>query len=313
MSTIFYDSTVLDDARRDRLYHGDVFIYRPQDSTRELCNFAKSMIEEAFHPFDPEHAQDEMEVERYAALLADLKPSFIHHPETKRLLQRLLVDLGCDDDRTYFDVPRLRSSTYADYLTTGIAYAFHPHRDTWYSSPASQLNWWLPIYDLEANNGLAFHPMYWSTPIKNSSRHYNYAEWNRTSRFDAARHIGVDTRVQPKAEESVDHSGDIRPVCNGASLILFSGAQLHSSVQNTSSRTRFSIDFRTVHLDEVVSGRGAPNLDSSCTGTTLGDVLRLRDLAPLPSEMVQRYEEGFGRDDPSRSANPTRSRRPLDP
>jgi hypothetical protein len=29
----------------------------------------------------------------------------------------------------------MRSATAHEYLTTGIAYAFHPHRDTWYSAP----------------------------------------------------------------------------------------------------------------------------------------------------------------------------------
>ena len=33
----------------------------------------------------------------------------------------------------------LRTSTSDDYLTSGISYSFHPHRDTWYSAPFSQL------------------------------------------------------------------------------------------------------------------------------------------------------------------------------
>jgi len=94
----------------------------------------QALIADAFEPFDPELAQFEMSVETYAAILADLKPRFIHHAESKRLIQQLLRKLGCDETQTYFDVPRLRSSTSHDYLTTGIAYAFHPHRDTWYSA-----------------------------------------------------------------------------------------------------------------------------------------------------------------------------------
>ena len=93
-------------------------------------------------------------------MLAALKPAFIHHPESKRHLRAILVEHGCDPELTYFDVPRLRTSTSDDYLTTGIAYAFHPHRDTWYSAPMMQLNWWLPIYDVAPDNVVAFHPEY---------------------------------------------------------------------------------------------------------------------------------------------------------
>ena len=295
MGAIYFDGDLTDDQRRSALYDGALLLFSPRATTRALCEFSREMIDAAFAPLVPEHAHDEIPVERYAQILAELKPAFIHHPESKRLIRELLVDFGCDPERTYFDVPRLRSSTPGGYLTTGIAYAFHPHRDTWYSAPRCQLNWWLPINELTNHNGLAFHPQYWSRAIKNGSRRYNYAEWNRASRFDAAKHIGTDTREQPKAEEQFDWADEIRPLCSPSGLILFSGAQMHSSVENTTDRTRFSIDFRTVHLDEVETGRGAPNLDSECTGTTMGDYLRCTDLAHIPQEWIDRYDGGFGR------------------
>ena len=70
--------------------------------------------------------------------------------------------MGCDLDDTYFDVPRMRTATHGGYLTAGIAYAFHPHRDTWYSAPFSQINWWIPMYEIEPDNSMAFHLRYWN-------------------------------------------------------------------------------------------------------------------------------------------------------
>jgi hypothetical protein len=290
MHAIYVDSPASDDIRRERLYDGDLFVYGPQPSTRALCELGRQMAEEAFAPRDPETAQEEMEVEEYAALLADLKPRFIHDPESKRLIQEMLTDLGCDPEKVYFDVPRMRTSTSHGYLTSGIAYAFHPHRDTWYSAPQSQFNWWLPIYPITADNGVAFHPRYWYTPVKNSSRTYNYAVWNATSRKEAAKHVKSDTRVQPKPEEELELDPQIRPICEPGGLIIFSAAQMHSSVPNTSGRTRFSIDFRTVHIDDVAEHRGAPNIDSECTGTTMGDYLRISDLAHVSDELIEEYD-----------------------
>jgi hypothetical protein len=122
-----------------------------------------------------------------SVLLAKLKPAFINHPRCKDLLRNILAEFGCDLEKTYFDVPRLRTSTADGYLTSGIAYAFHPHRDTWYSAPQCQLNWWFPVYDIEPSNGMAFHPQYWSKGCANSSRIYNYDEWNAHSRKEAAK------------------------------------------------------------------------------------------------------------------------------
>jgi hypothetical protein len=71
---------------------------------------------------------------------------------------------------------------------------------------------------------------------------------------------------------------------------MFSGNQLHSTVPNTSGRTRFSIDFRTVYLPDVVNRREAPNIDSECTGTTLRDFLRASDLVRMPEDVALAYE-----------------------
>jgi hypothetical protein len=291
MNSIFFDSTLNEAERRRKLYEGQIFVFSPRPSSIALCELAREMTEAAFKPLDPRDAQYRLPVEQYVAILADLKPRFIHDPRAKELIRKLLLEFGCDLATTYFDVPRLRTATHGGYLTSGIAYAFHPHRDTWYSAPFSQVNWWLPVYDITPENALAFHPAYWSRPLRNGSYRYNYAEWNRASRKTAAQHIKEDTRDQPKPEEPVELDPQVRVVCPPGGAILFSGAQLHSTVPNTSGYTRYSIDFRTVNLEDVAADGGAPNVDSACTGTTMGDYLRGTDLAHIPAELVERYEQ----------------------
>lgn len=279
-----------DSERRTRLYRGEVLLYPARPETQALIAFAGEMIADAFVGRDPETAQHDMPVDEFAAVLADLKPAFIHHPYSKQLLQEILLSFGCDPEKTYFDVPRLRSSTSDDYLTTGIAYAFHPHRDTWYSAPLCQVNWWIPVFEVVPENVMCFHPQYWDRPVKNGSHRYDYYEWTRTSRFDAARHIGKDTREQPKPEEPIELEPRVTPVPEPGGAMIFSGNQLHSSVPNTSNKTRFSIDFRTVHLDDVVDRREAPNVDCDCTGTTLRDFLRVSDLERVEEDVALAYE-----------------------
>lgn len=295
MDAVFFDSPLAEEERRQRLYDGQLFVFSPRPSTVAFCDFGREMVERAFSPLEPQEAQHSLPVEEYVAILARLKPAFIHHPESKRLIQAILSDLGCDLSRTYFDVPRLRTSTHGGYLTAGLAYAFHLHRDTWYSAPHSQLNWWLPIYDIEPSNTMAFHPRYWARSVANDSRSYNYYEWNATSRKAAAEQITTDTRQQPHAQEPLDTDPQIRLICRRGGLVLFSGAQMHSTVPNTSGRTRFSIDFRTVNEEDVALRRGAPNVDSECTGTTLRDYLRGTDLARLPDELVRLYDDETSR------------------
>src|SRR5258708_21977491 len=134
MNSVFFDPSIGDDERRGLLYGGQLFVYTAAPSATKLVDLAKELVDDAFGRRDPELAQHDMPVEEYAALLTELKPKFIHHPRAKECLQGILQELGCDLTKTYFDVPRMRTSTSENYLTSGIAYAFHPHRDTWYSA-----------------------------------------------------------------------------------------------------------------------------------------------------------------------------------
>jgi hypothetical protein len=281
-----------DDDRRKELYRGSIFTISPSPSALKLCQLAKELVQEAFGPLDPIGVHENLPAEQSAQILAVLKPKFIHHPKSKELLAGMLRESGCDPAKTYFDVPRLRTAFPGDYLKSGVAYAFHPHRDTWYSAPFCQINWWMPVFDLTSENCMAIHPHYWARPLKNGSSQYNYHKWNMESRHNAAQHVKADTRVQPRPEEPVELDPQIRLICNVGGAYLFSAAQLHSTVPNTTNRIRYSIDFRTVHLDDVMGRIGAPNVDSACTGTTMGDYLRGTDLSHLPQEAMALYLDG---------------------
>ena len=61
------------------------------------------------------------------------------------------------------------------------------------------------------------------------------------------------------------------PVPAPGEVLLFSGAQLHTSIPNASGRSRYSVDFRTVDARDLEEGRGAPLVDVHCTGTAIRD------------------------------------------
>jgi hypothetical protein len=288
--TIYLDSHLPDAERRHRLYAGDAFVYSPRPAAMALTEFARELIEEAFSPLDPQHAQQSLPVERFVEIVAPLKPRFIHHPKTRELLLALLADVGVDMEQTYFDVPRMRVATSDNYLNAGVAYVLHPHRDIWYSSPPCQINWWLPVYPFESESSFAFHPHYFDRAVPNSSNEYNHYEWNRVGRAQAAKEIKADTRKQPKATVPLQLEPEVRIVCPPGGLLMFSGAHLHSTVANTSGRSRFSIDFRTAQHDDLASMGGAPALDRACTGTTLFELRKASDLSPVPDAVIRLYD-----------------------
>jgi hypothetical protein len=290
MSTVNFDPDYSDKVRRQQVYAGQLLVFSPRPSTVALCQFARQMIEESFAPLDPREAQFSLPVEQFVAILAELKPKFTHHPRSKELIRDILDEFGCDVSKTYFDVPKMRSMAHGDYLRSGIAYPLHPHRDTWYASPLCQQNWWLPIYDIDSQNCMTFFPHYWSQGVRNGSSSFNHYEWNLEGRRIAAQQIKEDTRKQPRPEEPIELEPQIRLVCKVGGTLLFSGAQMHATVPNTSGYTRFSIDFRSMDIDDVMAQRGAPNVDSAPQGTTLWELYRASDFSRVPEDIIRLYD-----------------------
>lgn len=289
MTSIYFDADHGDLERRRRLYEGAVYVYSPTDESKKLVEFTKEQCVQAFEPHHPPVAHQDLSVEEYTDILRELKPSFIHHPECKKLLPNLLEKLGCSPTDTYYDVPRLRTACPSQFLSSGLAYAFKPHRDSWYSTPMCQLNWWLPIYPINEDNCMAFHLRYWNQPLRNTSSVFNYQEWNQVGRKQAHSQGKKDQRVQSEALDEVELDPQIRIVCKPGSVIVFSAAHLHSTVPNTTTDTRISIDFRTVNHLDLQAQQGAVNLDGESTGTTTGDYLRIADGAHLPDSIIAEY------------------------
>ena len=290
MLTLHFDSPLSDAERRDRLYAGEVFIFSPRAASLELARFAFDQLREAFEPHDPALAQSALPVEQFVERFGPAKPRFIHHPRTKELVRALAGEFGCDLQETYLDVPLLRGVTSDGYLTSGVGYAHHAHRDTWYAAPMAQLNWWIPLNRFDGPSSLGLLPRYTDVAVPNSSREFNYYDWNTVGRKTAASQVSSDARKQPRATEAIDESGQVRVVCEPGGVILFSGAMLHITAPNTTGRTRFSLDLRTVHSGDLAVGRGMRNLDSAPEGTSLRDFVRGIDGAPMPSELVAKYE-----------------------
>jgi len=291
MSAILVDPKVSEKERRQALYSGDTVMFTPRKSVEALCDLAWALIQEAFDPIAPEQAQFEMPVEKFVDIIGPLKPRFTHHPRAKEIMRDLLVDVGCDPEQTYFDVPKLRVVTHGGYLTAGVGYAYKTHRDTWYACPPCQINWWTPITEIEERCALVIHPSYFSTPVENSSEDFDAYEWNAKGRKDAATYIHEDPRPHPHLQGKREL--DRQVIIGGpGSLVLFSAQALHATIPNDSGRTRFSIDFRTVNREDILNHAGPELIDSSATGTTLRDFLRASDHERFGPEVVATYETG---------------------
>lgn len=269
---------------REGMYSGDVVILTKLDSVRELVDYTLEQLFDLFRPYDPEHAHEHFDKEQTARLLGSWKPRFIHDSRSKDLVRKVIREAGFNPEGTHFDVPKPRTSFPVGHLTTGIAYAFPWHRDVWYGAPAQQINWWLPVLNVRENNAMRFDPEMFDQAVTNSSDEFDYYRIN-AARLHTASQTSSEHQARPAAL-GYTSVRDLTVVPSPGAVMLFSGAQLHASIPNTSGGGRFSVDFRTVDVADLHEGKGAPLVDVACTGTAIRDFRRVTDDAPFDEDLV---------------------------
>jgi hypothetical protein len=289
LTPIFVNRAIGDDDRRTRIFEGGLFLYSAPRASTSLVEWARELATEAFpRGTDIRRAHQAMDVAKFVECTGPLKSRFTNDLRTKQLCQKLISEMGCDPELTYFDLPRLRVAPPGDYLTTGVSYSYKPHRDTWYAHPRQLVNYWVPVFDGEPSHVMSMFIDFFQTPVANISADWDYDEWVAKSRFAAAQNIGSENRVHPVPTQLLGDTTDVRIVQNAGDLMIFSTCQLHASAPNQMDTIRYSYDLRTLHLDDIRSGRGPVNIDGKATGTTLKDFLRVSDLKSLdPSDALR--------------------------
>jgi len=282
--SVIVDPNVSGDDLRQQLYSGNLVILTRLHALGDFVDYTREELTELFKPYDPEHVHEHIDPPDMAKILGAWKPRFIHAERSRKLVRAIIQEAGFPGEGTHYDLPKPRTSFPVGHLTTGVAFAFPWHRDVWYSAPAQQINWWLPIFPVREDNAMSFDLASFDRAVANSSDGFDYYE-NNASRLTTATQVTRERQARPGA---LNHKPDQELVILPApgEVLLFSGAQLHASTPNASGRARFSVDFRTVDVGDLMSGRGAPLADVYCTGTAIRDFINVADERSFDEQTV---------------------------
>ena len=274
--TMRSDRPTTNDELRQALYQGVLFRWPATASSLRLVKDAMARLEHELEgnlreaQFRFSDADFFERIGRLRKLLYTEKLFQIH-------VQSLLAEQGFDPAHVAFDPIRLRVVTHRGFENPRAAPIYYAHRDTWYAHSQAELTWWIPLHDVTAEETFVFYPDWFARAVPNNSEQFDYDAWTA---HGAALRIGWQdrehgaTQLYPGQVGAFDPGREIAFAASAGEIVMFAGANFHQTRKNSTGRTRFSLDFRTVNLADHASGRGAPNVDNRSTGSAVRDYVQ---------------------------------------
>ncbi|BCX68811.1 hypothetical protein [Pseudomonas izuensis] len=264
----------------DRIYAGEIIRFNDLSPMASLVAFTREWLEEALHPWSPQEIHRHLSHGEQTERFSQCQNAFASAAEIRQRWQVVVESLGIDPDALACDRLHLRFQPHreprhvAPRARTTATIAFH--RDTWGSNLYAQTNWWAPIYPITTGRTFALYPHLWRRPLLNSSADFDMRTILQRSHRDGRNAVDADEAI-PHLLEAVDPQQGVAVDIAPGSLIAFSGAHAHVGVGNSTGLTRISFETRSVFIDDLLAGLGAPNVDGRAPWMTPGLFRRMSD------------------------------------
>lgn len=282
-----YSSLVIPSTARqfhDRIYAGEIIRVTELQPMTRLVEYTRTFLEDVLHPWQPQQIHRYLSHHEQAVRFSKCQNDFAGSAQVKHLWQDVVESLGIAPDTLACDRLHLRFQPHREpgqFTTrarTTATIAFH--RDTWGSNIYAQTNWWAPVYPITAGRTFALYPGLWQRPLLNSSADFDMRAILQRSHRDGRNAVDADEAIPHLLEAIAAEEGiavDITP----GSLIAFSGAHAHVGVGNSTGLTRISFETRSILINDLIAGLGAPNVDGQAPWMTTGLFRRMSDAQRL--------------------------------
>ncbi len=259
-------TTLPKEGLRAAIYSGDIYRFGATKWSTRLQNFVKNATKEHLGK-NYRRTHETLSAQAFFERIGGLRSLIYEAQYSKTCIEHIITSLGEEAIQFAYEPPKLRAVSHEGHRNPKAAPVYYGHRDTWYATPQSTINIWIPLDDLCEEETFAFYPSFFDQALLNNSNLFNFdnnalgAGWSSSS--EGIENLFPTCSTLPNAHHEKTFS------ISENEILVFSGSHFHRTKKQSLGTTRFSLDFRIVHLQDHAQNRGAPNVDNASQGCCL--------------------------------------------
>lgn len=263
-------------ALRRGIYQGRLYKKPANRASTKAVADALNLLEDELGTIDVRHGWQNMSDDDFFTAIGRIRKQLFMQSEYRRNVVDVIDGMGLNPEELAFEPFRLRVIQHLGHQNPNARAVYYPHRDTWYAHPQCLMVGWLPLHDLTSQETFEVYPDWWNRKVPNDSEIFDYGHWVRDGwqlKIGWQHKASGISAKYPGTTENVEFGERVGFDCKAADNVLFSGGHFHKTREQASGKTRFSLDFRMVHLTDLQTGQGAPGVDTRCKGCAVVDYL----------------------------------------
>ena len=261
-----------------RVFAGDLLLFSDMPAMCRLLSQVRGIVKECFAVDYPPLSHRRHSPDAFLQHAAQAQKR-VNSAECKPLFGEVLAEIGLSPQGLFWDTFGLRVAPPTTH-SGGFRSHARVHRDSWGAGFQAQINWWTPLWPLASRRTMGFYPAYWRHALPNTTPEWSFKKFTQSRKQSA----GGRAAAYPSAPQALAKPGQtaVPLLIKPSQLLCFSSSHLHGSITNTTALTRFSLEIRTLCLDDLRRLRGAPNVDNSSVREPLcGLFTAVTDNSPL--------------------------------
>ena len=239
---------------KKQIYEGEIFLLSGLNEIIDLKNiidlYFSYVLKKSFNSFLNQSEIDSLRLNNdFLKLQVLIKECKL----IKYIFCRLFGKLEFSLYDLYIDSICLRHSPNHESKNLGSLRPVGSHRDTWASNIYQQINWWIPLHDVDEKNSIYVAPYFFKKKILNNSSTWNFKKHKLTPNYPSV----------PSSIKEIDKKHKISINIKFGEILCFSGNHIHGS--NVGEKQRLNIETRTVNLNDSKKYILPKNIDSNNT------------------------------------------------